>query len=105
MGQEAEEVRWGRRVESERRMGRVSAKLARKQGAERRMGLGKLMPPREAGRRSCREVPRSVGGEERRGGSSRRLAARASRRWAWRAWAKDGEVRSWPDGYPLALYK
>lgn len=57
--QDSEHVRKGRRKASWRRQGRVSVKLARKDGVETRMGSGKPTPPVSRDRPNCTRVPES----------------------------------------------
>ena len=61
-GQESGSERWGWRVVSARRRGKVSAKEARKHGMASMEECGMATPPWAAGRVSWKAVPESAGG-------------------------------------------
>ena len=92
VGQMAGEERNGARMGSRRRVGRVSAKEARKQAAADRTGSGRPIPPKAVGRRAWKSV--AVAGEalDMVAGASDRQVSRARRREARTEAAKSAEA-------------
>ena len=101
VSQVAGEERKGARMGSSRRMGRVSAKEARKQAERRMMGSGRPTPPKAykaMGRRAWKSVAVAGAAAERVLGGSHRQVSRARRREARTEVAKSevadgGDVR------------
>jgi hypothetical protein len=77
---EAVSIRAGWRMWSSSSSGSVSAKEARKAGWERRVGSGRLMPPKEDGSRAWRWVAVEASAVVRARGEMCRMLERAARR-------------------------